>query len=175
VEQRYLVNREQYDLDLVEWTAVRDIGMIYINWAKAHVRVMYERGEADFSALDDLATEIMEHSSLYVKRLRQLEVVRSGGLAYIRDVMLAAIAMILDAAESLCEIARLTGGWDEKDEETRLYWLGKTGAAAMWLSIDPSRADDRPQVCLPYAKDCGGYTLRQEEGAETPVATVKEK
>jgi hypothetical protein len=109
--------------DRRSWQAATDLGLIYLNWSNGYIRLMNESNEADYSSLDDFITEVMEHSLLYLRRLRDTGILNDFGLAYVRGVLNESTLNILNRCEELYLEANKQGRLGENDEEIRKYWL----------------------------------------------------
>jgi hypothetical protein len=114
---------------------------------------MQERKAADYSLLDDLATDVMEQSLLYVQRLVSCGILLPDGMSYVREILANAALLVLEEAEfwERCQVE--SGEWDEKEAETKDFWLSSLRKRGLSLPADTPGYADRRALPVPHEED----------------------
>jgi hypothetical protein len=116
------------------WVAAVDLGLMYFNWARGYCGLMSETQESDYSSLDDLMVDIMEHSFPYLYRLVQEGILTTEALSYVRACANEATLLLLDTCLEYEELQRLEGTWGDSDDDIKRYWLDRQKAVSYAIS-----------------------------------------
>lgn len=128
------------------WQAAIDLTKIYENWTSAYKRLLAERQEADYSLLDDFATEVMEFSFPYMSRLVKQGILRSDALEYVKNRLNALTLDLHDTIVLYEDIQKLQGSWTDDDQENKEYWLKRLRWTGKTLSTLRATQEALPET-----------------------------
>jgi hypothetical protein len=109
------------------WKEVADLCLIYKNWSDAQIRYMGETGEPDYSCVEDFCVDVVLHSALYIKRLRQMPHFNADMNSFIAFKLNRATERILEKCIEYEEAMKLEGKWNDKEQGFKEYWLKQIG------------------------------------------------
>jgi len=113
------------------WQVATDLGRIFTNWGKGFIRLLDESGQADYSLLDEFASEVITMAFPYIQWMMNHKnpILQKDGIEFIRYVLNDVAESIFLACQQYEELQRLTGEWGEDDQETKEYWFGRLSSS----------------------------------------------
>lgn len=103
-----------------------DLMLMLNNWCDGYIRLITERG-VDWSIPHEFLQEFGEQMIPYIARLRELGYVSQDRMLTIGDIVQDCLRKLIEAIEQEEGLMRLTGQWNEQEEEIKKYWEKKLG------------------------------------------------
>jgi hypothetical protein len=98
-----------------------DLMLMLENWSRAFIRVIDEKG-VDWSSPHEYMQEVAEQMLPYIGRLKDEGYLTAEDVRELGDFFTEQLAAIIAKLEQEEDLMRLTGRWDDNEQEIKEYW-----------------------------------------------------